>query len=408
MVVKVIELFLDGYEKSSTKFGYASALYSFFSVIYNYSRANKRISPEEKEHFEMLAERYLVEDRNYSQDIIDFSKKCDKPTKTIKMYQSVVTEFLRTNSIKKITLEYSEAKEIRRKTPKRYEVSNDKELTTEVIRTILQHADVRIQSLIYVLLSSGLRLSEALSIRLEDYEQIEDNYGKLKLTYLYAKTGREIFSLISPECVRVLTEWLKVREKYIREKCIAENLKEDDPRIFPFSKNVATMSLHNILLRAGYGPTNGDKYPYHFHQFRSYFSSQMKLAVHPEIVEYLIAGHSSDINSVYRKYSFRQVLDAYKGAVDIISIGVDPVLKTQYKKSMSLVEQLQKNQNMNNEQISVLISQLGIYQMQIKIMEDKIKGLEIAVTGFKDIVTRSANKEISLEADGKDIIITKN
>jgi site-specific recombinase XerC len=305
------------------------------------------------------------------------------------MYQSVVVEFLRTNSIKRITLDYSESKEIRRKTPKKYLVSTDKELTIEVIRAILQHSDVRIQALVYVLLSSGLRLSEALSIRLEDYEQIEGGYGKLKLTWLYAKTGREIFALTTPECTRVLNEWLKVRQKYINEKCISEGLKEDDPRIFPFSKNVATVSFHNILLRAGYKPTNGDKYPYHFHQFRSYFSSQLKLAVHPEIVMYLIGGHSRDIEAIYRKYSFRQVLDAYKSAVDIISVGTDPVLKKEYQKSIGEIEKLQKNQNLNNDQISTLITQLGLYQAQMNAMNEEIKSLkkylkehQIVIAGF--------------------------
>jgi integrase len=385
MTAKVIEMFLKEYNKESTRYGYASALYSFFSVIYNYSR-NPRVSQSDKEHFEMLAERYLTEDRDYTEDIISFSKKCGKPTKTIKMYQSVVVEFLKRNKLKKIKLDGDANKEIGRKTPQKHFVSTDKELTLEVIRTILQHADVRMQALLYVLLSSGLRISEALSIRLEDYEKIEDGFGKLKLTWLHAKASRELYTLITPECVRIVDEWLKVRQKYINEKCINEKLKIDDTRIFPFSKNVANVSFNNILERAGLKePNNGKKSPYHFHLFRAYFLSQMNLVVPTEITKYLIAGHSRNIDAIYRKYSFRQVLDAYKDACDVLTIGTDPVLKKQYKQSIEEVAGLKKNISVNNDQVSTLIAQIGAMQAKIKVLEDKQASLEINVKGWQEL-----------------------
>lgn len=388
MTAKVIENFLKEYDKESTRYGYASALYSYFSVIYNYARTSKRVSSEDKENFEMLAERYLSEDRDYKQDMIDYSKKCGKPTKTIKMYTSVVVEFLRTNGIKKIQFDYSEAKEIRRKTPKRYEVSKDKELTIEIIRTLMQHSDIRIQALISVLLSSGMRLSEALSIQSEDFEIIEDGFGKLKLTWMYSKTGREIYTLITPECVNTINEWLKVRSKYISEKCINASLKTDDNRLFPFSKNVSEVSFHNVLKCAGFKPQNGDKYPYHYHQFRGFFKSNMNLVMHHEIVLYLIGGHSRDIGTIYRKYTFRQVLDAYKASCDVITIGTDPILKKQYTQSIKEIDKMKQNQNMNNDQMAVIIQQLGLYQAQMKIMEAKQAEMEKELEEWRSSLLR--------------------
>jgi integrase len=398
MTEKVIENFLMKYDKESTRFGYASALYNFFSIIYNFNRASPRVSPAEKQHFELLASNYLSEDRDYKQDIMDYTKKCKKPTKTIKMYVSVVVEFLRINSIKKVKLDYDDKKDIRRKTPQRYEVSKDKELTIDVIRTIMTHADVRIQSLILVLLTSGLRLSEALSIQISDYEKIEDGYGRLKLTWLYAKTGREIYSLITPECVNTLDQWLKVREKYINEKCINEELRVDDGRIFPFSKNVATISLKNILttskLTDGH---NGDKLPYHYHQFRSYFSSQMKLVVHHEIVEYLIGGHSSDINALYRKYSFRQVLDSYKTASDVLSVSTDPVLKKKYSDAVSKINTLEQKQGINSDNLNVLITTIHDLQTDNRELYKRIENMENDWNSLRKVIATLYGKKLILE-----------
>ena len=71
-----ISIFLDQYSASARN-GYRSSIVAFFSFMYNFKREGKRISAKEKEELELLAERYILEGRDYEKDLIAFSKYCD-------------------------------------------------------------------------------------------------------------------------------------------------------------------------------------------------------------------------------------------------------------------------------------------------------------------------------------------
>lgn len=375
----VIENFLQNY-KQTTRYGYASALFCYLDCVYNYSRQNKRVTSENRTHYAMLASRYLNEGRNYTDDILLFQSKCGKPTNTIENYRSIVIEFLRSNGIK---IEGSEFKRIKQKTPKHFELNGEQELSMDIIKMLIEHSDIRMKALFFTLLTTGLRISEVLSFKTKDLEIIEE-YGKLHLEWYDNKVGREIYALTTPECVGIINEWLKVRSKYIKEKCVNQSKKEDDGRIFPFTKSNATEAFHNIQERIGYTPNEKGDYPFHFHQFRKFYLSQLNLIISPEITQYLIGGHSRDISAIYRRYSFKQVFEEYKKGSDAITIGTDPVLKKKYKHTIIEMDKVKQNQNLNNEQISTLITQIGIMQTKLDMLETKNRMFENVIAGLAD------------------------
>jgi integrase len=360
--------FLETYEKESTRYGYASALYLFFDAIYRLrlreraakdGKPIKRVTPELREQYEIYARQYLSESRDHAQDIVTFSKAGNGQTKSIKSAQSTIIEWMDFHGI---TIEHRERKIIKTKTPKRYKISKSVSLTLERIRTILHHADARMKGVIYVLLASGLRIGEVVSIQLGDFEEIEGGIGKLFIRD--SKTGREIMALITPEATRAVKEWLKIRTKYIHEKCVAEHLRMDDGHLFPFCRAAVELTFRNILQRAGFVNPDGSM-QHHIHQFRAYHSSQLKLRVHPEIVEYLIGGHSGSIAAVYRKYTFEQVLEAYRDGMDALYVEVDPVIKKKYDEQVGEIKNLRTSQEHQGENMRTILRTLDEYQSQL-------------------------------------------
>lgn len=369
----VMERFLENYG-TSTRYGYSSALFCYLDVIYNYSRQNKRATKEDRAHYEMLAARYISEvGRDYSKDILYFQSHCNKPTTTIENYRSVVLEFLRCNNIR---IEAYDFKRIKQKTPKRFELRDDTDLTIEVIKQILEHSDVRMKALFLTLMTTGLRVSEVLSFKLEHFKEIDDGFGKLHLEWYDNKVGREVYTLTTPECVGMIKEWLKVRSKYLKEKCIHQSKKADTGEIFPFTKSNATEAFHNIQERIGYTKNGKGDYPLHFQQFRKYYLSQLNLVISPEITQYLIGGHSRDIAAIYRRYSFAQVTEEYKKGADAITIGTDPVLKRKYKDSIEEIEGLKENQTQNNNSLNKMIEMVHEMREENRQLNKRITDME--------------------------------
>jgi len=313
---------------------------------------------------------------------VQFSKGSKNQTKSIKFAQSAIIEWFSFNGI---TIEHRERKTIKTKTPKRFKLNKSKHPTLEIIRIILHHADARMKGVILVLLSSGLRISEVISIQSGDFEELEGGIGKLFIRD--SKTGREIMALITPEATRAVKEWLKIRAKYINEKCVAEHLRIDDGHLFPFGKNAVEEAFRNILERAGFINPDGS-YQHHLHQFRAYHSSQLKLRMHPEIVEYLIGGHSGNIAAVYRKYTFEQVLEAYRNGMDALYVEVDPVIKKKYEEQTGEIRNLRTSQEHQGENMRTILRTLDEYQSQLAQMRREMGELQQEQAILREIVAQ--------------------
>jgi hypothetical protein len=141
-----IELFLKQYSKSSTRSSYQVGVLAFLSFIYAFNREGKRISVEEREKFETLADRYFIEGRNYESDLIDFSNACQKnyaPT-TSSFYITTVKEFYIFNDVE---LTRKQERNLKNKITRGGPISEEEDLTKEKIRTILNASDLKLKTL---------------------------------------------------------------------------------------------------------------------------------------------------------------------------------------------------------------------------------------------------------------------
>lgn len=299
MVAKVkkspkIEKFLEVYSSKSTKVNYRAALTKFFECV--------GISPDD----------YFREKRDYEADIKKFfiSIKNSAP-KTIKLNLSAVKMFLMENNIE---LPQKFWNGLRRKIKGSRAMTQDKVPSNEELKSILTHTDAKGRALYLVLSSSGMRIGEALKITLDDIN-LEVNPARIHISGEYTKTGNPRIAFISTEAKEAITEWLKVRDRYIkaaRGKAWKYGKNENDNRLFPFEYSTALRIWENMIKKSGYAhkDNNTRRFKVHPHVLRKYFRSRMGTIIPVDIVEALM-GHEGYLTEVYRKYSEEQLAEFY-------------------------------------------------------------------------------------------------
>ena len=374
-MTRILEQFLEGCsDRKSTRNLYKSCVLGFLSYIFGYKREGspkRHYSVQEMEMFEAYASQYITEKRDYHQDLIDYVKSYNGRTTSMTSYTSIIREFL-----KKQKIIIDDVKEIKRKMPKRFAKSKRAEIDTEVIRTILSHSDEKVKAILLIAASSGMRISEILILQDKNITPVK-NQDIFKI-YIEGdeeeKTGHEKTTFITPEAMRAVNEWKKIRSQYFDgKKFIGKNLtKEDTGLIFPFTESTFNKMFNLTLQKAGLYERDEKtcRSTITIHMMRTFFRTSMIASGVPEgIVEHLI--HYS--SKAYRDYTDKQLVEAYLKGVESVSTETDPVLKKKYSEAIERVQQLSTDQNSNTQNITFLIKQLSEHQAAIKVMDEKIK-----------------------------------
>jgi integrase len=301
--------YLDNESNERTKSGKKSLLSDYFFIyIYKEPKTLDMTKCDE------LAERYLneiKEGRNYFQDLLgyiaDLSKRVS--SSSVGQYVSAVKGFL---AFYDYDFKPSQLMALRKKTPSHNAVGREDGLKVEDISRILQHSDLKMRALILVLASSGMRIGEALSITLKDVD-LDHDPPVIHISGKKTKTKTRRTTFLSQEARGVLVEWLKVREKYIKQAMsknqylMAANYSgikdKDDDCVFPFSITVAHAAWDTLLEKTGLMKRDEDTNwtTRRLHTLRKFFRTRMALGVNVDLVESLM-GHGDTLTNTYRKY----------------------------------------------------------------------------------------------------------
>jgi len=290
--------YLDTYSSPKTVGVYKWALRRFLEAIYGEADLK-------------LADRYVGEDRDHEADIEQFFTVIkDRPPKTVSLLMAAVRTFFIENRIRVDEVVW---RRLNRRIKGRGPVSEEKVPTVEEMRKILSHMDLKGRALFLVLVSSGMRIGEALKLKLDDIDLNRDP-AVIRIRGEYTKSGDKRITFISTEAKTALLEWLKIRSSYIeqsrnRAKAMLEKRgivispKVDDGRIFPFSEMVASQIWNNALKKAGLDDRDREtnRRKFRIHALRKFFRSQLALAIPVDVVEALM-GHRGYLTEVYRKY----------------------------------------------------------------------------------------------------------
>jgi hypothetical protein len=237
----------------------------------------------------------------------------------------------------------------------------DKVPSNAELRRILSHMDVKGKSLFLVLASSGMRIGEALKLKVEDVDLTSDP-ARINIRGEYTKTGNPRVAFISVEAKEFLQEWLRIREDELKVAVKRSRFgkAEEDRRIWAFETTTAYYIWRSAIAKSGFASkfqyNNGlERYTVHPHVLRKFFRTRMATVIPVDVVEALM-GHEGYLTEVYRRYSLEDLAKFYKQGEHTLLVFADN----------EGVAKLRAEVEERNRQLQTLINGLVSENMELK------------------------------------------
>jgi integrase len=270
-----------------------------------------------------------------------------------------------------------------------WQVERDRVPTKEDLRKILGVADLSTKVLAEVAISSGLRLSTIISLKLKDLRMEYDTPAIIvKPEIAKDRPRRGFVTFLSPEAKTMVQAYLKERERR-GEKLSPESylISAERPAGSKTSLISAEKRWLQALIRSGLQQKGRKWSIYHAHTLRKYFSTWTKLSgVDSWVVEFFM-GHRSGINQVY----------FLAGAEDMENAQVLERLMNEYKKALPALEIFNEAEKVK-ELAQTIEQQKKQFEEERKKFEEEKKSwerrfaeLEAELDSLIDIIARSRN-----------------
>lgn len=363
--------YLRQFTSKKTVSTYMAALKRFFQVIYNVEDVD----------LEEYAERYFAEGRNYELDVQNFHVSLrDAPPKTRRVYIAAVKTFLLENNVELPQIFWRRISgRIRGSGP----VSEERVPSRQQLRSIIMHLPVHGKALFLTLLSSGMRIGEALNLKISDIDLNVDP-PVIRIRAEYTKTRMKRITFISSEAKESILEWLKIRDKYLMSssgKTHFAEKKMNDDRLFPFTITNAQVMWRNALEKTGNGQVDPRtrRLLIRPHVLRKFFRAMLgKISV--DMAEALM-GHQGYLTEVYRKYPEpeKTLSEFYKQNEHLLLIFTDT----------SEIVKRQNELEERNRQLQQIINGLVYENMQLK---TKLNELEREFRELKAAIEKMMRK----------------
>jgi integrase len=303
--VSKVKKVLDNYVNPQTKRNITISLTQFFESVYGKNNSDS---------LDEIAEKYFSEERNYKEDIQNFLQNLTGLAPlTIKLKISNVKTFLLENDME-LPQKFWKKMQRRMRARGSRALTLDRIPTNKELKKILLHVPIHGKALFLLLESSGLRIGEAIKSNIDDL-YLEEEPARIQIRGEITKTRNSRHAFLSREAKETLTEWLKVREEYLKAAVAKSHLYEknlDDPRIFPFDPATAYMMWRKALHKAGLNgkdkQTGREKI--HPYVLRKFFRTRLGSIIPVDVVEALM-GHEGYLTEVYGRYSLEDLRKFY-------------------------------------------------------------------------------------------------
>jgi len=303
-------------------------------------------------------------------------------------------------------------KRITRGLPKGRKAADDRAPTIEEIRQIVEYPDRRIKPIVYLMVSSGIRLGAWDYLRWGHVTPIyrngstgnnnDDDIIAAKLI-VYAGEEEQYFTFMSPEAYRAIADWINFREKsgekITADSWVMRNLW--DNRVTK-GKGWATIPkklkpsgvkalVENAIWTQGLRSKLPDgKRRHEFqadHGFRKYFKTHAEQVMKPINVEVLMS-HSTGVSDSYYKPIEKVLLEDYLKAVDLLTINTDKV--TLQKQVAELTEK-------NKEENYIIKGKLSDKEKEIQLLRQRDSINAEAIANLSDQLMSVAAKLEEIE-----------
>lgn len=246
-------------------------------------------------------------------------------------------------------------------------LTRDYSPSREMLQKLIAVASPRLRCEILICCSSGLRISELLSLRFEDVF-LDEVPARVVVRAENAKNGKERHTFLSSEAAAALRLYYTIipaeRAAHAVNGCRrVKSYVVDTSRVFPYSRNCETVSLCRAADAAGLGDrdkTTG-RHLLHYHSFRKWFITQGKKSARADFIE-MWAGHIGYLSGSY----FRPTLDEER----------TEYLKCELDLSVSVPEDYLKIKGEQASQIQKLQASVSGYQEAISLLQAQINELK--------------------------------
>jgi len=295
---------LDNYDNPQTRRNFEVAITQFFESVYGEgSFAN----------LEEIAEKYFSEERNHKEALQNFFRSLNGMAPlTLKLKISNAKTFLVENDVE---LPQKFWKKINRRIKGSRALTLDRIPTNSELKRLLLHVPIQGKAIFLCLESSGMRIGELLKSNIDDL-YLKEEPARIQIRGEITKTGNPRHAFINREAKEALTEWLKVRDEYLKAAVAKSHLYKkslEDSRIFPFDKATAysmwKIALHKSGLNGKDKSTGREKI--HPHVLRKFFRTRLGATGIPVDVIEALMGHEKYLTEVYRRYSLEDLKKFY-------------------------------------------------------------------------------------------------
>lgn len=254
---------------------------------------------------------------------------------------------------------------ITRGMPRGKHAANDRTPTLEEIIKILKYPDVRIKSIILVMISSGIRVGAWDYLRWKHIVPIyrDESLVAVKII-IYANEPEEYFSFITVEAFNALKEWIDFRssygEKITEESWVMRDLWRTTNITYgaklgyakspmKFKSNGIRNLIAKALFQQNVRPLLKEGQKRHefktAHGFRKFFKTKAEQVMKTSNVE-LLMGHDLGVARSYYKPLVEEVLEDYLKTTKDLTILVnknDILFKDFEEKKMKTLEEKHQN-----------------------------------------------------------------
>jgi len=233
---------------------------------------------------------------NLFQNYIDYSENMSNPELSIKNRVSNVVNLLKYLKIPFAKDDLYESISIKKST-----LDDIKPLTKEMIQGLFAHTTtLKQRALYYLLVSSGIRLREALGLRVKDVDKSHSRFV-IHVGKEFSKFHKERYSICSFEAMPLL-------EKQMQGK-------NQDDFIFEHNKNMQNAVVNQDIVfqrlrkRAGLDTKrNNLKYDYSLHGLRAFFITQFEKTFSG--CGHALSGHTKYMQT-YERFTINEKIDMY-------------------------------------------------------------------------------------------------
>lgn len=316
-----IQDYLMNFSKSGTKSNYTSVICRYLEFVAKLPKPAPN-TPVDFPKYESLAVEYIqaVKDgkRILRNDINQFTVSLHSSSAfTQKRYPRHILRFLKYHDV--VLPENHRDFLNTRAIKARPTTTTEEFITKDIIQKMCTFANPQMRALIYFMLSTGCRISEALNVHVDEI-MFDENPPRVYIRKEISKNDipRNVF--LTKEATEILKIWVLYRNEYISKKRGLNEYRDfDNKKLFPFTRVVAHNMWELMLKKAQLYKTDPETHrmTIHPHSLRKYFRRILPTgSKNPKAVELTekLMGHEGYLGGVYSNVDLKELAAFFKEA----------------------------------------------------------------------------------------------